>query len=98
MNDLVERLRAQVTSNLYGGALSHHPVCIEAANALETQASQIDTLKHKLDAVREGLRVTMLAQPTTGERTTYSDGFFQGLCFAIGRIDAALEVSDEPKS
>jgi hypothetical protein len=41
-----------------------------------------------LDRVREELRVTMLEQPITGERRTYSDGFASGLAHAIHRIDS----------
>lgn len=38
--------------------------------------------------VREELRAMMLEQKTSGSRETYTDGFAQGLCFAIERLDA----------
>jgi len=41
--------------------------------------------------VREAMRILMLDQPTTGERTTYNDGFVQGISYAIGRIDTVLD-------
>lgn len=47
----------------------------------------------RMDEVREGLRELMLQQPITGHRETYSDGFAQGLCHAIGQIDAAARQS-----
>jgi hypothetical protein len=47
--------------------------------------------------VREHLRVTMLQQPMTDERNTYSDGFAQGLSYAIDRLDAA-PATDERAS
>jgi hypothetical protein len=41
----------------------------------------------ELDQLREELRVYMLEQPLSGERNTYSDGFANGLCEAIRRMD-----------
>lgn len=49
----------------------------------------------EMDNVRESLRVTMLDQVNTGRRETYSDGFAQGLCEAIRRIDAALDAAPQ---
>jgi hypothetical protein len=45
-----------------------------------------------MDEVREKLRVLMLAQPISGKRKTYSDGFAQGLAYAIEQIDLALST------
>jgi len=45
-----------------------------------------------IEAIREGLRQFMLKQSTTGDRSSYSDGFAQGLCYSIGRIDALLSA------
>lgn len=46
-----------------------------------------ENLGEQLDGVREGLRLFMLDQPSRGRRETYSDGFAQGICYAIGEID-----------
>jgi hypothetical protein len=46
-----------------------------------------------LGAIREGLRVTMLAQNISDTRETYADGFVQGLSYAIGKIDKAASAT-----
>jgi hypothetical protein len=48
----------------------------------------------RLTLVREELRTTMLAQSISGDRDTYSDGFFQGICYSIGKLDRLL--SNQP--
>jgi hypothetical protein len=57
----------------------------------DTNANTAGLKATGIDACREELRLLMLRQPITGERNTYSDGFFQGLAEAIRQIDAALK-------
>lgn len=40
------------------------------------------------EVVREELRIKMLEQNTSGNRESYTDGFAQGLCYAIERLTA----------
>lgn len=47
-------------------------------------------LVEAVEVVREELRVLMLKQPNSGMRETYSDGFANGLAYAIQSIDKAL--------
>jgi hypothetical protein len=62
---------------------------VELESALTRQPSDgyMRDLADQLDGVRESLRVLMLEQPTTGTRSTYSDGFAQGLAHSIHEID-----------
>lgn len=65
---------------------------VSIVRALKGTSPSPDLLKEQVEAIREELRVMMLEQPNSGRRETYSDGFAQGLCHAIGQIDAILKV------
>lgn len=83
---------------------SDNPERVAAANRIYEQAAALPTqpkvgdgeVRTMIDELREGLRVHMLEQPTTGIRETYSDGFAMGLCEAIRRIDDLLERLTSP--
>ena len=59
---------------------------IEALEAALRDAAKAE--RDRLLELREELRVLMLKQPRTDDRSTYSDGFANGICYAIEKIDA----------
>jgi hypothetical protein len=67
----------------------------QAVALTRTPPEVSEEMVERIDAVRESLRVTMLEQPITGERRTYSDGFAMGLSEAIRRIDRALKEAGQ---
>jgi outer membrane murein-binding lipoprotein Lpp len=71
-----------------------HQQAEEARAECRTLIAREERLRADIEAKREDLRVTMLEQPTTGERRTYSDGFAMGIGHAIWQIDAALNPKE----
>lgn len=67
--------------------------------ALATDAeARAKAMEGNLAALREQLRLLATSQNTTDDRNTYSDGFAQGLYYAIGAVDAlsTLPASTAP--
>ncbi|WP_277969346.1 Lar family restriction alleviation protein [Sphingomonas echinoides] len=88
-----------------GKLWNDHPAVQGALRALhESRSLALAAMREGVDRgmveqvqqLREELRVLMLRQQISDERNTYGDGFGQGLCYAIGKLDNIVDLARAP--